>query len=189
MNNYLTQRTILTFLTQALIKPWCTPFVYIGSRPTSPVTRLVPVGLAPPEIRPTETCLALMVSVLPSHTAPMLLYSPLWAPRKSGLVTGPASFHPNGRCVIWIIAPSAQHSHSHRQPSRHQISSIINVVFTPIDISRVRPPYWYSIRNNNALERSGHNCRDKSRNDMTKSPSSKFRKKMAEWCIHAFSVV
>ena len=56
----------------------------------SPVTRLVPVGLAPPprrkllpppEIRPTETCLALMVSVLPSHTAPMLLYTEANAPR------------------------------------------------------------------------------------------------------------
>ena len=53
----------------------------------SPVTRLVPVGLGPPrkllrppEIKPTETCLALKVSVLPSHTAPMLLYGPLCPP-------------------------------------------------------------------------------------------------------------
>ena len=37
--------------------------------------------VAPPEIRPTETCPALMVSMLPSHTAPMLLYTEANAPR------------------------------------------------------------------------------------------------------------
>ena len=55
---------------------------------------LPPENCCPPEIRPTETCLALMVSVMPSHTAPMLLYTganapaPRMAPRASGLVTG-----------------------------------------------------------------------------------------------------
>ena len=54
---------------------------------SSPVTRLVPVGLAPkkivgpPEIRPTETSLALMLSVLPLHTAPMVVYTEANVPR------------------------------------------------------------------------------------------------------------
>ena len=45
----------------------------------------------PPRDQTDRVRLALMVSVLPSHTAPMLLYRPLWPPRESGLVTGPGS--------------------------------------------------------------------------------------------------
>ena len=53
----------------------CTNPAYVGH--TQPRHQVGSCGsrapqkiVAPPEIRPTETCLALMVSVLPSHTAP-----------------------------------------------------------------------------------------------------------------------
>ena len=55
--------------------PWITTIKNPMCGILSLVTRLVPVGFAPQKIvapsgiRPTETCLALMVSVLPSHTA------------------------------------------------------------------------------------------------------------------------
>ena len=90
-NIFVTVGSFRTFLAIVVVTylylhiAWC---LVIKLYMPSPVTRLVPVGLGPPrkllgppEIRPTETCLALMLSVLSSHTAPMLLYTEANAPR------------------------------------------------------------------------------------------------------------